>query len=254
MIIKCSNCGTQYQINPALRGVTLKSGSCMVCGEPLPPPIDLEKSQESKRRHDREKLHIRSTLFMNPDKREIHGVTFDISAGGVYLQTLNPPEDEKIKMGETGIFVMVMHESTPPATCEFYAEVVRIVEEGIGLRFIHEEERHPTSQAIAALAQTLPQPFSKVYVRRSNGCLEGDWEIAPPRTKLPEAIYRVLLERKQSTLCVVCRKRLSAGDSYKIYTVKELREIQAEVEVQRLAISRIKHLTGEDDLSQTRRF
>lgn len=256
--IRCPQCDRLYQLTAAHVGPKGRKMRCSACHfvfefvpQPPPPPpmvnpvggktmlgggtvvshIFPTAPKWTQRTHLREELHTRALLRLLPSGIEVHGITQDVSSSGAYLLTNNPPSHEKsLKTGVSGIFELILLEGNQPAFIEMLSRVVRLDEEGVGIQFVPENELPKIPNLSMPMSPFTPRPYAKVYVRRSSGTLEEGWQILPNSALLPPTINRLYQERRQQCLAVVCRKKTAAGEGFKIYSVKELREIQQEAE------------------------
>jgi hypothetical protein len=139
----------------------------------------------------------------------LEGVTRDVSFGGAYIFT--DVDIEQIRTGDKGVFTFLISQDSQQLSTEFPCRVVHFTEIGVGLEFVNDEF----------------SPNTPVFVRRSNGELQGGWKIASPEQLVPDSVKAVVSKKEQKGPCVICT-RMSENNavSYKVYTIQELKEIQ----------------------------
>ncbi|MBF0427032.1 MAG: hypothetical protein HQL66_14555 [Magnetococcales bacterium] len=183
-----------------------------------------EQEVQDRRRFPRPRFRAPSLLTMESGAI-LKGMTEDVSYQGIRFT----PETQSgvfhvLGEGDPGVIRVSLNLLLPLDACyvDINCRVVRTGGNFVALRI--EPPQSPGS---------MNRSFPKVFVRRSNGILEPDWEILPRNVLLPEDVQRRIRRHEEKyasfgPVAVVCRKRggRPEDDLYKLHNIQYLKEIQ----------------------------
>lgn len=126
-----------------------------------------------------------------------------------------------IKSDDVGKFTLLINETYERLLSSSMCKVAHVCADAVEIEFLEEK-----------------RPCCHIYVRRSNGTFETGWEIANVTDVIPKNIEDVVVQKSAKNQCVVCihRGEGDVGNRYKVYSTKQLIDIQRHVYKTRRAI------------------
>lgn len=181
------------------------------------------------RAHVREPC-LATAVFRPMGKGEaIRGVCRDMTATGTWLALGEDGLHDRtcgVERGTGGLLEIALREGRAPVAVAMYVRVAWVLEYGMGLTIVAREGLAPSEEAWYRSQRS--DTSSEIWVRRSNGSLQGGWTVHPRYAPLPPSIHRLCAERDQQQLTVVCSKKDDGGRLiYKVYSFRDLQAIQA---------------------------
>ncbi|MBF0283135.1 MAG: PilZ domain-containing protein [Magnetococcales bacterium] len=153
----------------------------------------------------------------------------DLNELGAFVEE----DPQRVEMGESGVLRADPGpglDNPPSGFLERPFTVVRKEETGYGIRFMALDD--------GRLEVLMKLPLPKVYVKRSSGEIEADWELYNCHVPFEYLVRKGALPRKvvddarnlaQREPVAICRRKMTGGDRlFRIITLSDLSRIQKE--------------------------
>ncbi|MBF0309598.1 MAG: PilZ domain-containing protein [Magnetococcales bacterium] len=180
---------------------------------------------DDRRGYPRPRFVSRAILHHVDSGENLFGLTEDVSYRGILFA---PRRGQTPLPGlVTGALVSLqisLDDFSPVEACyvALNARIIRVEEKAIAMNLVADDADNGA----------MPNP-TRLFIRRQDGCLEGDWELTPPGASLPPALRDRLNHYEQryarrGPVVLVCQRHVRAGEEpeFRVHNIQYLKELQ----------------------------